>query len=61
MKIILLELLWVEGNLICLVFVAEKENFKCLSNRTGKLPSFNYISVSISWNASLCTSSYDEF
>lgn len=48
MKRILLELLWIEGNLICLVFVAEKENFKCLSNRTGKLPSFNYISVNIS-------------
>lgn len=30
MKGILLELLWIEGNFICLVFVAEKENFKCL-------------------------------
>lgn len=48
MKRIQLELLWIEGNLICLEFVAEKENFKGLGNRTGKLSSFNYISVNIS-------------
>jgi len=45
---ILLGLLWVESHFICSVFIAENENFKCLSNRTERLSSFNYIYVNIS-------------
>lgn len=46
MERILLGLLCIENNFIS--SVAENENFKCLSNRTERLSSFNYISVNIS-------------
>lgn len=41
MERILLGLLCIENNFISSVFVAENENFKCLSNRTERLSSFN--------------------
>lgn len=48
MERILLGLLWVKNHFICSVFVAENENFKCLSNRIERLSSFKYIFVNIS-------------